>query len=124
MPLQKSIDLLLSFDPEHRTRGVKQTATRAKQGPQGVQELGLQRHQRMNVAGAAQPTGVGLAPHDTGGTAGGVQQHRIKRLAVPPRPNGAGVGRPKFGLALSLWPGQAQPLQVVVDPPQALRVGI
>src|SRR5688572_2035073 len=79
---KKRLDLLLPFGTEYRTGAVQQAATRAHQGPKRPQQAGLQGGKLGNVAFAAQPSHVRVAPNDAGGGTGCVQQDGTERFTT------------------------------------------
>ena len=68
-----------------------------------------------DIAGAAQPLEVGMAPRDAGGRARHVGKDAVEGRAVPPR-RAAACSRPRARRAR-----KAQPLQVALDALAALR---
>ena len=103
MALQKSVDLLLAFGLEDRTGRVDQPAARLEQRPQSVKQLALDRDQRRHIVRSAQPTDVGVAPHDARGGARRIEQDRIEQAAIPPDRRLAGIGRLQCLLRRSLF---------------------
>lgn len=113
---EKCLDLIGIFLGQYRAGRVQQRAAGAQHRPKIIQQLALQGGELADVVGASQFLDIRVAANDTGAGAGRVQQDGVKRRAAPPVALGS-VGVLQIG-------SQAQPVQAVVDPPQALVVTI
>ena len=89
---QGRLDLGIVFSAQDRAGRIQQGAARPEQGPRGIEQARLQRHQRIEVTGAAVQEHVGLAAHDPRGRAGRIDEDGVEGLAVPPGRRRGGVG--------------------------------
>lgn len=105
------------FFPENRAGCVEQFTTRFKDLPQIRQKRHLLLRKAQQVRWATVPADIRVPPGDAGSGAGGVQKHRLVRLAVPPIRRLAGVAGDQLGI-------QAQAVEILADPVKTALVDI
>lgn len=97
-----------------RTDGIDQPPPRPQQCDRRIEQSVLEGGERGKIGGTAEMRDVGVAADGAGATAGGVEQHRIEPLLLPP---GGGVGHDHPG-------GKAKTGKVVAQPSDAPLVAI
>ena len=102
---QKGLDLPDAFLREDGARGVKHPPARTEEGPERLEEPFLFGGQLFDVIGSAKPWRIGLATHHAACRTGRIKQNAVKRSAVPPAFDVAGVCRSNVGLELETVKG-------------------
>ena len=102
---------------EHRTGRIEQGTAGGQLGPEGIQQPGLELGQLGNVLGPAQGLDVRMAANHARAGAGGIQQNAVELALRPPLFRCRGIAVDHFG-------GQADAIQVLLHPLEAVLVGI
>ncbi len=114
---KEGADLFAVLFRQDGAGGVEQGTAALQLAPEGIENPALQLGQLANVLITAQPLDVGVTADNAGGGAGGIQQNAVELALRPPLFRGAGIAVDHFG-------GQADAIQVLLYPLEAVLVGI